>query len=45
MTTGNKADAIRERAEQAGYAAFLLKPFRAHAILALVGSIADRLDT
>ena len=42
MTTGNKAEAIRERAEQAGCVAFLWKPFSADAILALVASIADR---
>jgi FixJ family two-component response regulator len=42
MTTGNKTDAIRERAEQAGCVGFLWKPFSADAILALVGSIADR---
>jgi len=42
MTTGNKADVIRERAEQAGCVAFLWKPFGADAILGLVGSIADR---
>jgi FixJ family two-component response regulator len=42
MTTGNRADVIRERAERAGCAAFLLKPFSADSILALLGSIADR---
>jgi FixJ family two-component response regulator len=42
MTTGNKAEAIRESAERGGCAAFLWKPFSADAILALVGSIGDR---
>jgi FixJ family two-component response regulator len=42
MTTGNQTAAIRERAEQAGCVGFLWKPFSADAILALVGSIADR---
>lgn len=39
MTTGNKTDTIRERAEQAGCVAFLWKPFGADDILGLVGSI------
>jgi FixJ family two-component response regulator len=42
ITTGNKTDAIRERAEQAGCVGFLRKPCSGDAILALVGSIADR---
>jgi FixJ family two-component response regulator len=42
ITTGNKTDAIRERAEKAGCAAFLWKPFSAVDILTLVGSIAGR---
>jgi FixJ family two-component response regulator len=42
MTTGNKADAIRERAERIGCVAFLWKPFSAEALLSLLGSIADR---
>jgi FixJ family two-component response regulator len=42
VTTGNKADAIRERAEQAGCVAFLGKPFSAEAILSLLRSMADR---
>jgi FixJ family two-component response regulator len=42
MTTGNKADAIRERAQRAGCVAFLWKPFSAEALLSLLGSIADR---
>jgi FixJ family two-component response regulator len=45
ITTGNKADAIRERAEQAGCIAFLWKPFSGDAFLALVESIADRPHT
>jgi FixJ family two-component response regulator len=42
MTTGSRVDAIRERAQQAGCAAFLWKPFSADAILALLASIAER---
>jgi FixJ family two-component response regulator len=42
MTTGNKAEAIRERAERAGCDGFLWKPFSAQAMLSLLGSIADR---
>jgi FixJ family two-component response regulator len=42
MTTGNRTDAILERADRAGCAAFLWKPFSADVILALVGLIADR---
>lgn len=45
VTTGNRADVVRERAEQAGCAAFLWKPVSADTILALVGSIADRPHT
>jgi FixJ family two-component response regulator len=45
MTTGSRADAIRERAEQAGCVGFLWKPFSADAILALVASVSDRLYT
>jgi FixJ family two-component response regulator len=40
MTTGNTAQAIRERAEQIGCVAFLWKPFSAADILAILGSIA-----
>jgi FixJ family two-component response regulator len=45
ITTGNKADAIRERAEQAGCIAFLWKPFSGDAFLALVEAIADQTHT
>ena len=40
VTTGDRADAIRDRAQQEGCAAFLWKPFSAETILALLGSIA-----
>ncbi|MGH8515789.1 MAG: response regulator, partial [Gammaproteobacteria bacterium] len=40
IITANRADAIRERAEQAGCAAFLTKPCEGDAILALLGSLA-----
>jgi FixJ family two-component response regulator len=39
MTTGDRADSIRERAHQAGCAAFLWKPFTASTLLGLLGSI------
>ena len=39
MTTGDRADSIRERAHQAGCAAFLWKPFTASTILGILGSI------
>ena len=42
VTTGSRSDVLRERAEQAGCIAFLWKPFSADAILALLGSVADR---
>ena len=44
ITTGNRAEVIRERAQQAGCAAFLWKPFGADAILSLLDSIAHRSD-
>ena len=40
IMTGNRADTVREHAEQAGCAAFLWKPFSGETILALLGSIA-----
>jgi FixJ family two-component response regulator len=42
VTTGQRADVIRERAQQAGCAAFLWKPFSADTILEVVGSVAGR---
>ena len=40
VVTGNRADIVREHAEQAGCAAFLWKPFSGETILSLLGSIA-----
>ena len=40
IITGNRADTVREDAEQAGCAAFLWKPFSGETILSLLGSIA-----
>ena len=40
IITGNRADTVREHAEQAGCAAFLCKPFSGETILSLLGSIA-----
>lgn len=45
VITAHGSDAIRERAEQAGCAAFLTKPFNGDSILALVGSLAGRSRT
>jgi len=42
ITTGNRADAIRERAQQAGCEAFLLKPFSSETILSLLASFAHQ---
>lgn len=42
VVTAHGSDAIRERAERAGCAAFLTKPFGGDAILALLGSFAGR---
>ena len=39
IVTGQRVHAIRERAEQAGCAAFLWKPFSAETILTLLASI------
>jgi FixJ family two-component response regulator len=40
LITGNRADVIRDRAQQAGCAAFLWKPFCGDTILGLLRSIA-----
>jgi CheY-like chemotaxis protein len=40
IVTAKSTDAIRERAEQAGCAAFLTKPFRGETILALLAPFA-----
>ena len=40
VTTGNRTDAVRERAWQAGCAAFLWKPFSADTLLELLASMA-----
>jgi FixJ family two-component response regulator len=40
ITTGDRAEVIRERAQRAGCAAFLWKPFSAETVLALLRSIA-----
>ena len=45
ITTGDRADGIRERAQEAGCAAFLWKPFSAETILALLASIARQSHT
>ena len=42
VITAHGSDAIRERAEQAGCAAFLTKPFNGDSILALLASLASR---
>ena len=42
ITTGDRRDMIRERAEQAGCAAFLWKPFSPDAILDVLGTIVGR---
>ena len=39
ITTGNRADIIRERAQLAGCLAFLWKPFTAETLLELLGSL------
>jgi FixJ family two-component response regulator len=39
VTTGNKAQVIRQRAQNAGCVAFLTKPFTADAILSLLTSM------
>ena len=45
VTTGDRRDLIRDRAMQAGCAAFLWKPFSADALLSAVGSIARMSDS
>jgi FixJ family two-component response regulator len=45
VTTGDRTDMIRERARQAGCAAFLWKPFSARTILTLLSSIARQSRT
>ena len=45
VTTGNRADVIRERAHEAGCAAFLWKPFSAETLLSLLTSIARQSHT
>jgi FixJ family two-component response regulator len=42
VITGHRADAVRERAEQAGCLAFLAKPFTGTAILALLDRLSRR---
>jgi FixJ family two-component response regulator len=42
IITASRADVVRERAERAGCAAFLCKPFSGTAILSLLGSIAHQ---
>ena len=42
IITGNRMNAIRESADQAGCAAFLSKPFSADTILRLLASIERR---
>jgi FixJ family two-component response regulator len=45
IITGNRTTAIRERAEQAGCAAFLWKPFSAETILTLLALIGNQSPT
>jgi FixJ family two-component response regulator len=45
VITANRTEVVRERAERAGCAAFLWKPFSGTAILALLGSIARQSHT
>ena len=45
VTTGDRADATRERAHQAGCVAFLPKPFSAQAVLAVLRSIERQSQT
>ena len=45
VTTGNRVDMIRDRAERAGCTAFLWKPFTADSLLVLLDSIARKSHT
>jgi len=45
MVTGNRADVIRKRAQDAGCAAFLWKPFSPDTVLSLLASIEPRQHT
>jgi FixJ family two-component response regulator len=45
ITTGNRADVIRRRAQQAGCAAFLWKPFCAETLLEIIAFLAPRSHT
>jgi FixJ family two-component response regulator len=45
LITANRAEVLRERAERAGCAAFLYKPFSGTTILGLLGSMARHLDS
>jgi FixJ family two-component response regulator len=40
ITTGNRAETVRERATQSGCAAFFWKPFSADTLLGLLGTMA-----
>jgi FixJ family two-component response regulator len=42
ITTGDRADMLRERAQQAGCTAFLLKPFSGDTLLPLLRSLPHR---
>jgi FixJ family two-component response regulator len=42
VITANRADVVRERAQQAGCAAFLAKPFNGNTILSILDSIAGQ---
>jgi FixJ family two-component response regulator len=45
ITTGDRRNAVRERAQQVGCAAFLSKPFSAETILGVLASIPRRSHT
>ena len=42
VTTGNRTEVVRQRAEEAGCAAFLWKPFSAETLLSVLASIAGQ---